>query len=606
LSEVILKQHIQYDYLFEDDDFVMYSTVHRIIFVNNGEAVQKHNRIVVSMANAVELVELKARSIAANGKAVYFDEKNLKELKDEASGKAYKIFAIEGIEIGSEIEYYFIRKMRPSLFDRVYVQFDAPIKHNSFMLTSPEHLKFDFKTYNNFPEVKQEEDSDVNVYITAMDEVPPLKAESFSHFESNRKRIEFKLAYNTAQSDSRLYTWEMAGRTFGKILMETTKEEQKALDKFVKTLKDDPAKDISSRIKRVENLIKTDIQVNRESGDPTLNLLAPILKVRVASDQGMTRLFLAVFERLGISCQPVMTCSRERTRFDGDFDTWAFLDEFVLYFPDTRQFMSPYVFECRYPFIQPELTAQKGLFIKPFKIGNVTSAISSIGDIPATDYKHNLDNLSIDVHFNDGLTAASIRHKRELAGYNAVYFTPYYDMMSSDQRQGMIEELTKQIAPDASIKEWNAYAVPDATSNNFIVDVDFESTHFIEKAGPRLLFKIGELIGPQIEMYRDEKRTVEVENDFNRMYDRTIKVHLPAGYHIRNPEALNLDITYKDQDQTPFLFKSSYSLQGDQLEVRIEECYKEIYAPIERYEDFRKVVNAAADFNKITLVLEKR
>lgn len=606
LSEIIIKQHMQFDYLFEDNDFVMYSTVHRIVFVNNGEAVQKHNRIVVSMANAVELVELRARAISVDGKVVYFDKNNLKELKDEASGKAFKIFAIEGVEMGSEIEYYFIRKMRPSLFDRVYVQFDVPIKHNSFMLTSPEHLKFDFKTYNDFPNVRLEDDNDMNVYLTSMEEVPPLRTESFSNFEPNRKRIEFKLAYNTAQSDNRLYTWNEAGRTFSRILLESTKDEQKAVEKLVKNLKDDPTKDLASRIAKIESLIKNDIKVNRESGDPSLNLLAHILKVKLASDQGMTRLFLAVFERLGIACHPVMTCSRERVRFDGEFDTWAYLDEFVLYFPDTKQFMSPYVFEVRYPFVQPDLTAQKGLFIRPYKIGETRSAISSIGEIPAIEYRHNLDNMSVDVSFNEALDASQIRHKREFGGYNAIYFTPYYDMMSGEQRQGMIEELTKQIAPDAAISEWKAYPVADSESNNFVVDVAFKSSHFLEKAGPRLLFKIGELIGPQIEMYRDEKRSVEVENDFNRMYDRTIRVKIPAGYQIKNPEALVFDIVYQEKDQMPFVFKSSYTIQGEFLEVRIEESYKQIHAPIARYEDFRKVVNAAADFNKITLVLEKR
>ncbi len=56
----------------------------------------------------------------------------------------------------------------------------------------------------------------------------------------------------------------------------------------------------------------------------------------------------------------------------------------------------------------------------------------------------------------------------------------------------------------------------------------------MEKAGPRILFKVGELIGPQIEMYRDDERTAEVENDFNRMYDRTIKIRLPKGYQVKN------------------------------------------------------------------------
>lgn len=605
LSELILKQHTQYEYLFENNEFVMYSTIHRIIYVNNNEAVQKHNRIVISMTNAIELMELKARAINKDGKAIYFDEENLKELKDEESGKAFKIFAIEGIELGSEVEYYFIRKMRPSVFDRVFLQFDVPVKNNSFLLTCPAHLKFDFKTYNNFPEVKAEDNEEMNVYLTAMKEVPALKTEAFSNFDPNRKRIEFKLAYNTARSQARLYTWDEAAKTFYTMLTELSKDDEKALDKFIKALKDDPSKNAEERIKHIENTIKSGIQVNKESNDESLTALSSILKVKVASNQGMTRLFLGVFDKLKIQCQPVVTCSRENIKFDGEFDSWAYLDEYVLYFPETKQFLSPYIFECRYPFIQPDLTAQKGLFIEPFKMGEIRSALSSIGEIPAIDYSLNLDNLNIDVVFNDDLATNKIHQKREFGGYNAAYFSPYYDMMSADQRTGMIEEITKQTAPDAAIKEWKAQPIPNGKSNNFLVDVNFESSHFMEKAGPRILFKIGELIGPQIEMYRDDQRTAEVENDFNRMYDRTIKIHIPTGYKIKNLDDLKLNIAYNDKDNIPFLFKSDYTLKDNLLEVRVEEYYKQIYAPLSRYEDFRKVVNAAADFNKITLVLEK-
>ena len=606
LSELILKQHTQYEYVFENNQFVMYSTIHRIIYVNNNEAVQKHNRIVISMGNALELLDVKARSINKEGKATYFDSSNLKELKDEESGKAFKIFAIEGIELGSEIEYYFIRKMRPSVFDRVFLQFDVPVKSNSFLLSCPEHLKFDFKTYHDFPAVKKEESNERNVYLTAMSDVPALKTEAFSNFDPNRKRVEFKLAYNTARSQARLYTWDEAAKTFYTMLTEVSKDDGKALEKFVKTLGDNPSKPMEERIKSIENKIKSAIQVNKEGDAESLNEIASIVKMKLASHQGMTRLFIGVFDKLNIQCHPVITCSRENIRFDGDFDSWAFLDDYVLYFPDTKQFLAPYVFECRYPLIQPEFTGQKGLFIEPFKIGEVKSALSSIGDIPAVDYSYNLDNLDIEVKFNDDLASNQIRQKREFGGYNATYFTPYYDMMSTDQKTGMIEQITKQIAPDAVIKKWTANPIPNAKANNFLIDVDFQSAHFMEKAGPRILFKVGELIGPQIEMYRDDQRTAEVENDFNRMYDRTIKIQLPNGYQPKNLNDLKFNIAYRDKDQVPFLFKSDYVVKGDIIEVRVEEYYKQIYAPLDRYEDFRKVVNAAADFNKITLVLEKK
>src|SRR5215203_4010679 len=81
LSELILKQHTQYDYVVEADQFLMYTTIHRIVYVNNSEAIQKHNRIVIPMNNTLELVDLKARAITRDGKAVVFDQSNLKEIK---------------------------------------------------------------------------------------------------------------------------------------------------------------------------------------------------------------------------------------------------------------------------------------------------------------------------------------------------------------------------------------------------------------------------------------------------------------------------------------------------------------------------------------------
>ena len=432
LSELILKQHTQYDYVLQDNQFLMYSTIHRIVYVNNDEAIQKHNRIVISMNNTLELVDVKARAIGKDGKSVFFDKSNLKELKNEESGNAFKIFAIEGIELGSEVEYFFTRKMTATIFDRVFMQYDAPVKENSLELTCPQHLKFDFKTYYDFPEVKSSDHPEKNVYRTSMQNVPALKSEPFSYFSTNRKRVEFKLAYNTARSEARLYTWDEAAKTFYRILTTLSKDDEKALDKYIKSLGDKPSNKLDERIRNVENKIKKEIQTNKEGNGESQSEIASILKYKIASHQGMTSLFLAVFERLKINCQPVVTCSRESIKFDGSFDSWAFLDDYLLYFPDTKQFLEPYIFEFRYPLIQPDFTAQQGLFIEPITVGEVKSALSSIGVIPAADYAVNIDNLNIEVTFNEDLSSNQIHQKREFGGYNAAYLAPYYDVMSAD------------------------------------------------------------------------------------------------------------------------------------------------------------------------------
>lgn len=601
----MIKNHVQYDYVLENNEFFMYSTIHKIVFVNNNEAIQKHNRIVISMNNTMDLVEIKARAINKEGKVVRFDKNNIKELKEEESGNAYRIFAIEGIELGSEVEYYFIRKMRSSLFQRAVMQMDVPVKTASFALTCPKHLKFAFKSYFNFPEVTQESNEEVNAYSCEMTNVPALKKEAFSFYDSNLKRIEFKLAYNTARSQARMYTWDDAAKTFYGILSNLEKEDEKGLDRFIKTLNDDPSKPAADRIKNVEKKIKTVVQVNTESADPNLDKVSSIVKYKVASRQGITKLFFSIFSRLKIDCNTVVTCSRKGAKFDGAFDSWSYLDDYLLFFPQTKGYLAPYVPESRYPLVPAEFTGHEGLFIESFAVGDLKSGLGSVKSIPPADYTQNVDNLDINVAFAADMSSNSIQIKRIFGGYNASYFSPYYHLMTEDQRLSMIEDLTKQTAPDLKFNKWSAQPLEDGPVDRFLVDVDFESTHFIEKAGPRVLFKLGELIGPQVEMYREDDRMTDLENEYNRGYEREIRIRVPKGYTIKNPQELKFDVTYKDGNEAPFLFQSDYSLKEDLLTVTIKEYYKQLYAPLARYEDYRNVINAAADFNKVTLVLEK-
>lgn len=175
LGEYVLKLHNQYDYVFEDNQFMLYYTVHRIVRVNNDEAIQRNNRIYISMGGVIDLVSLKARSINASGKVVNFDTSNLKELKDEETGRGFRIFAIEGVELGSEIEYFYVLKKNPSLYDRVFTQFGTPVRGSTFRLTCPKHLKFDFQTYNCYAPIGEAASTeDRNVYEGEMQNIPLL------------------------------------------------------------------------------------------------------------------------------------------------------------------------------------------------------------------------------------------------------------------------------------------------------------------------------------------------------------------------------------------------------------------------------------------------
>ena len=130
---------------------------------------------------------------------------------------------------------------------------------------------------------------------------------------------------------------------------------------------------------------------------------------------------------------------------------------------------------------------------------------------------------------------------------------------------------------------------------------EFSSSNYINKAGSKYLFKIGELIGPQVEMYQEGERQFDIDTDFNHLYHRVLTIEAPEGFVFKNLDDLVMD--FSDEEET-MLFKSDYTLNGNSLEVKVTEYYGELHYPIEMFETFRSVINAAADFNKITIVVE--
>jgi hypothetical protein len=128
----------------------------------------------------------------------------------------------------------------------------------------------------------------------------------------------------------------------------------------------------------------------------------------------------------------------------------------------------------------------------------------------------------------------------------------------------------------------------------------------VEKAGLNYSFDVGKVIGPQAEMYEDKQRMTDIENDNNHGYIRTLRVVVPEGYVVTNINDVVMDVFVERNATRTMQFKSSYVQEGNTYVITVHEFYNEIRVPKADYELFRKVINAAADFNKKHLVFEKK
>jgi hypothetical protein len=607
-SLILIKNHVQYDYVYEDNNLIAYETYHKIFRVNNDEAVQRVNRIYIPLNNVIDIPAVKARTITKEGKVTELDKENIKEVKDEDAGAGYRIFAIEGAEVGGDIEYFYTKKVGANIFGREYFQYSYPVLSTTFRFTSPTNLLFDFKSYNGFATVEQDESILVkNVHEAKMDDIDPRREEDFGSYRANLQRIEFKLSYNRSAGEKRLFTWADAGNRISSLIYPFSSAEQQAVKGLLKDLKVKKLKTPEEQFAFVEHHIKSNFYIDdnaSESADQVDN----VIKNQYSTERGFTRLFVAVLDELDIEHEIVLTSDRsESVRFDGDFESWNYLSDYFIYLTKADKFMAPYHFEFRLGLWPAAFSATEGLFIKQSTFEGTSVPVAQIKKLPEMPYTVNYDQLEVNVSFSDDLSENTIEVKRAYNGYEGQFYKSIAQRANAEQKDEFLKNLLQYIGPNTPFKEKTFTAENleyDTWSDYMRIEGTFDSKEFIEQAGDIILFKAGDLIGRQSELYQEDERQNLIENDYNRGYLRTIEVEIPEGYSIQNPQDIDMDVDASDNGKVVYLFKSTHEIKGNKLIIKIDEYYDQIFFPVERFEEFRKVINAAADWNKVVLVMQ--
>ena len=293
--------------------------------------------------------------------------------------------------------------------------------------------------------------------------------------------------------------------------------------------------------------------------------------------------------------------------FDESFEANNFLRDILIYFPETDKYLSPTETDSRYPFPPGYLTDTYGLFISEVAIGDFKSAVGKIDFIKSTEAEKSIDKMIIDVSFDDqDLSILDIQLEKEMSGYYAMYLHPFMNLINPEDKEEVLDSYIKNLDENAIIKE---KVIENESPELFGIKplkfiINFNSEAFIEKAGQKYLIKIGELIGRQSELYQEKERILPVENEFQRSYIRTINLEIPKGYKIVNLKDISIKKSYSIDGKDLMSFESSYSLNDNILSIKADEFYKINHVETKVYEQYRSVINSAADFNKVTLILE--
>ena len=584
-----------------------YALLHEKIQLNTNEAIERNNRVYIPFREDEQLLVNKLRVILKNGNVVLLNEKDIKEEVDEERGVKYNYYAVNGLEVGCIIEKIFILKQYPDLRgNTIQMQTEAPILKGSFELIHPKHLGFQNKSYNGLANATLKEDvfEEMNSLLVETTNVKGLPDnERYSNYQKHVQCFKYKLYENFANNNRNLNNYkEFAGNVYDNMNVALNKKTDKALSNFAKNI---PVKQNKlEQIQEIEKYVKNNIQYNRYF--ETNANLEDAFKTKQANQFEIIKIYLTFFEKLGVKHEMVFTSSRFDLTFDKEFESIENLRDILFYFPESKVYMDPIAFEYRVPMFNNDHGNNYGLFIREKEFGGVKMGIGVLDfiEIP-NEITH--DYMDILIDFTENLENPKVSTEIKYGGYAAINFQPLKDFMPPEEYQNVLKQIAENYTASGEIEkiETENDGIENIGKKPFVLKMQFEGENLTQKAGSNILFKIGETIGRQMEFYQEEKRILPVEIDYPHYYTRKIVVKLPKGYRVKSTNDFKMDYSTVMNDVKVANFVSEAKWANNELVVTNEEFYTVIDYPLEHYESYKKVINAAADFNKIVIVIEK-
>ncbi len=608
-SAVYLMDSRTFHYKFEGKNLFQFNYVYRLVKVEDDKGIEMFNKIYLPIPGGAELYDIRARVITSTGKIINVPANKIKE--EEEDGNKYKLFAMEGLDKGAEVEYCYTVKRNPSFFGSETFQTKAvPFHQARFLVITPRHLKFDAKGFNGFSVLKDSVISEERYIPGFSSDIPELDDEKYGLRDAYLQRADYKFSYNLAQNnDVELYTWKELSRNAFNNTSTFNDKEKKAIAKFVDNANIPATANEETTIRLLEDFMKTRINVDNKLVSEDANNMDAVIKNGNTNNFGAVRFFVAMLENKNIKYQIVFPSVRNQLPLDEDLANWNRINETLIYFPATKKFIEPSASAVRYPFVDPYWAGTRGLFIKGTQIGDVKTAIGKFEDIAIEPLSANAHNMEVYAKLDPSADSLIITSKQILTGYAAMNYRPLWAYLPKDKQEEAVKEIIKSVAKSDNIKNIsceNTLLTDSWTNKPLVINATIHTAELLEKAGNKLLVKLGEFIGNQEQMYQEKTRRLPAEIAYPHIMERKLSFEIPAGYTVKNLESIIVDVQHKIDGEVNMGFVSSYKMENNVLQVYVLETYKDLKYPLTQFESFKQVINAAADFNKVVLVLEKK
>lgn len=185
---------------------------------------------------------------------------------------------------------------------------------------------------------------------------------------------------------------------------------------------------------------------------------------------------------------------------------------------------------------------------------------------------------------------------------------------NSDEAKEQLEQIREAVKDyhGSEPREFKGYEIlasgigvtPDSAAISY--EAEYVMDGLVKKAGRNLMVSIGNLIGEQPEVLPSQRIRLpgdDVVMTYPQEKIAKVYVKIPAGYA---PSASSLAKLNTEISNKAGSFSSKAVVNGDCVELAVTREFSEIRLPASEWNSVLELVDAAARFNTLTLLLEKK
>ncbi|MCH2236138.1 MAG: hypothetical protein MK078_18040, partial [Crocinitomicaceae bacterium] len=325
--------------------------------------------------------------------------------------------------------------------------------------------------------------------------------------------------------------------------------------------------------------------------------------------EGLTKLFSLFFTELDIDFQILMTSNKYDVLIDPDYCSPYAFDDYIIYIKKHDIY------------IYPGQNSSQINHIPSWLVGNNALVLDQNWDtqrfveVPSQDPEKNKTFLKMAVTLHIDQNTSSIEIDAFGTGEIAHdYNDDYYYSESEEERKENIEGYLNWRIEGATIEtldivekeKWGDITTCEDYECKRAFSASMTASSLFDNMGDKILVNIGTIIGPQSELYSENERVLPITNSYNKSYQFEIRLTIPDGYKYAGQENVEIDNLFKNEEGEEIAgFKSILKEEKGEIIIEIYEFYNQVNIDKKYYEDFRTIINSAADFNKAIILLEK-